>query len=518
MGTTLCNLNVYNLEKKDYDPGKEYLKVNITEDWDTILENDDDHDFDRICKLAASLSRSLDTNIVATTYFDDDIFDLEIYSSGKKKAFYHTGYDKLEVKNASAMVSMLDLDATDAKAFRYLLKKGLGAGYAISSFSALAGLPFYVEKYMYEHMPDKIIPDKEAVLKEIEREKAKIARKPKFDNTAELLCEIPGIAVDQMIEYGDEQKGVVRVVEPSEGEIDYGHIHCYQINAEKEPSLQQIHDYKLPYKEWAPRYEPRALANMGDWIDLFDNRECVVHEFGKKEDIKAVIAMGEIPGDKFIPTKYEALVKKWIYPYKLPFNPGNEKLLEGVDPRSSFFDMCRNEVMIENGLMIHIGAYCDYRNKKQYIVVDFFTEDREYQKTYFIPIDLDFAFYSISADYLYIEEKQQIILGEYIIDLKNKTFTVSDTLSPDMQYVTRRKLRDGKEVLIVQSSRAFFVYDMDYKLLLSKSVKGSIIAKMIDDEDNILVITSDHILALGCSYDLRPKDKVKLYRIPLVTG
>jgi hypothetical protein len=59
---------------------------------------------------------------------------------------------------------------------------------------------------------------------------------------------------------------------------------------------------------------------------------------------------------------------------------------------------------------------------------------------------------------------------------------------------------------------------MDYKLLLSKSVKGSIIAKMIDDEDNILVITSDHILALGCSYDLRPRDKVKLYRIPLVTG
>ncbi|MDC7292605.1 hypothetical protein NXH67_03645 [Butyrivibrio sp. DSM 10294] len=41
---------------------------------------------------------------------------------------------------------------------------------------------------------------------------------------------------------------------------------------------------------------------------------------------------------------------------------------------------------------------------------------------------------------------------------------------------------------------------------------------MIDDEDNILVITSDHILALGCSYDLRPRDKVKLYRIPLVTG
>ena len=516
MGTTLCNLNVYNPEKKDYDPGKEYLKVHIAEGWDTILENDDDHDFDRICKLAASLSKSLDTNIVTTMYFDDDIFDLVIYSSGKKKAFYHTGYDKLEVKNASAMVSMLDLDATEAKAFRYLLKKGLGAGEAISSFSALSGLPFYVEKYGYEHMPDKIIPDKEAVLKEIEKEKAKIAKKPKFDNTAELLCEIPGMAVDQMIEYGDEEQGVVRVVEPSEGEPDYSHIHCYQITEGKEPSLQKIHDYKLPFEAWAPRYEPRALVYMDDWLDLFDNREVVVREFEKEEDIKAVIAMGAIPRDKIIPFKYEALVKKWIYPYLLPFNPGNEKLLEGVDPRSSCFDMCSNEVKIENGLMIHIGAYHDYRNKKQHIVVDFFTEDREYQKTYFIPIDPDFAFYSISADYLYIEEKQEIILGEYIIDLKNKTFTVSDTLPADMQYITRRKLHDGRDVLIIRSSRAFFVFDMDYKLLLSKSVKGNIIETVIDDEDNLLVITSDHILGLGCSYDLRPRDKVKLYKIPLV--
>ena len=59
-------------------------------------------------------------------------------------------------------------------------------------------------------------------------------------------------------------------------------------------------------------------------------------------------------------------------------------------------------------------------------------------------------------------------------------------------------------------------FDMDYQCLLLKSVKGNIITKMIDDEDNLYVITSSNILGFGYSHDFKPKDVVRLYKIPLV--
>jgi len=380
MGTSLCNLNVYNPDKKEYDPGKEYFVANIVEDWDTILENEHEHDFDRICNLAVSLSKSLDTNIVTTIYFDDDIFELSIYSSGKKKAYYYNEYGRIESKNYSAMVGMLDLDFIAAKAFRYFLKKEMFAGDAISKLSAISGLPFYIEKFMYDHMPDRLIPDKEAVLKEIEAENAKNKKKSKASDTVELLCEIPGIVVDKTIDYEDGKHGVVRVVEPSDGEIDYSHIHCYQITGDKNPSLQKIYDYKLPFEKWAPGEQSRALVNLPGTLAIYNDWECIVHEFYDEDEIAEVESIGAIPEDRYNPIK----------------------------------------------------------------------------------------------------------------------------------------LHNVNDVLRIQSSKNLMAFDMDYQRLILKSVKGNIITKMIDDEDNLYVITSSNILGFGYSHDFKPKDVVRLYKIPLV--
>jgi hypothetical protein len=272
----------------------------------------------------------------------------------------------------------------------------------------------------------------------------------------------------------------------------------------------------LRFEKWAPGEQSRALVQFPDMLAVYNDWGCIVHQFCEEDEIAEVESIGAIPIDRYNSIKYEGLAKKGINPMELPFNPGKLELLEGVDPGSSFFDTCNTFVKIDNGYMIHMGAYVDYANRKQYIVVDFFRDTRDYLKTYIIPIEYDFKFYSITSDYCYIEEKQEIIIGEHIINLKDKTFMVSDTLPAKAQHIICRKLHNGKEVLQIQSSKNILVFDMDYQLLLSKSVKGNIITKMIDDEDNLYVITSSNILGLEYSHDFKPKDVVRLYKIPLV--
>lgn len=170
MGTTLCNINLYNPEKKEYDPGEELYVAHIRDGWDTILEEDDERDFDRISKLAATLSKSLNTTAIVTIFFDDDVFGLDVYSDGDVKAFYHSSYGETESEDTQSLVDAMDTDAASAKALHYLLDQDLMACDAVHKFSVLSGLPFYLDKFMFDESDGNYVPDKEQVLKELEIE------------------------------------------------------------------------------------------------------------------------------------------------------------------------------------------------------------------------------------------------------------------------------------------------------------------------------------------------------------
>ncbi|MBO4911573.1 MAG: hypothetical protein J5504_02520 [Butyrivibrio sp.] len=518
MGTTLCNINLYNPNKAEYDAGKEFCIAHITENWDTILEVDNEHNFDRISKLAASLSKSLDTNAVVTVYFDDDIFGLDVYAAGKVKAFYHSGYEGIETKGSTAMAGILDLDSAEAKAFRYLLKKEMSASDAISMFSAVCGLPFYVDKLMFDEIPDKLIPDKEAVFKKIDAEKAKTKKTQKKSNKAELLCEIPGTLLNCGIDYDDDKNGVVRVIKPDDTGVDYSHIYCYQITNNDLPTLTNVFEYSYPFDKWAPGDEARFLTKFFDFLAVFDDHNVVVCELDKKDEIANAISLGQIPGEALISAGFEPASCSYVRANELPVNPGKLERLADADIGSDIFVLDDQKVKIENGYIIRLAEYNDYEKKEQFIVADFFDKDKKYLRTELIPIDDDLQFYAVNADYCYIEEKDELIIGEYILDFKNKTLSVSDTFPAKMEYIIRRTLKDGQEVLVVQSGKKIMVFDMDYKLINSTSVKQRIVERMFDREDNILVVTSTNTLGLGYKLEHKAGDTVALYKIALLTN
>lgn len=87
MGTKLCNLNIYNPEKKAYELEAGYSVVHIADGWDTILEEEMVLNYNKMARIARRLSKELDSPAITVNYFDDDVFMLDIYKDGKKAAY-----------------------------------------------------------------------------------------------------------------------------------------------------------------------------------------------------------------------------------------------------------------------------------------------------------------------------------------------------------------------------------------------------------------------------------------------
>lgn len=518
MGMTFCNMNLYNPEKKSYDLEEGLEAVRITEDWDTIIESDDERDFDRISKLAKDLSKSLDTNAVVTIYFDDDIFGLDVFSGGAMKAFYHITYEGTESKNVPHLTNVLDLTSSDSKAFKYLLRQDMYAGDAVSKLSAISGLPFFVDKFIFEHDKKAMIPDKNQVLEEVnaQREKELATTRQKAGST--LLSEMPGMIVYPALGSNDSQDGVVRVVQPSSNwnKADYDHIHCFQIAGDETAALKEIHDYRYPFEEWAPGEDNRLLGRLPDCVLLLNDRECVVREFDKEEEMQAIKEIERIPETALLTNKYEYGVIGAVAPLDLPINPGNLEKLADADVRSNFFLVNNTWARKDNGFIVRMASYHDYKNREHYVVVDIFDEEEKFLRTEMIKIDNDFKFYQLNSDYIYIPEKDQIVFGEYVIDLKEKTLTESVTLPASMSYITRRRSASGQEILVAQSGKNIFVFDMNYQPLGSASVKGATVLRMFDNQDNMYVVTASNILGYGYKSEYKVGDTVSLYKIALL--
>ena len=84
-----------------------------------------------------------------------------------------------------------------------------------------------------------------------------------------------------------------------------------------------------------------------------------------------------------------------------------------------------------------------------------------------------------------------------------------------MNYIVRRKNAEGQDVIVAQSGKNIFVFDMDYQPLASASVKGTIVERFFDDKDNLYVVTTSNILGCGYKSEYKVGDTVSLYKISL---
>ena len=150
MGTKLCNLHIYNPDKRAYSVAPGYSVVRVADGWDTVYEDEMTLNFNKLAKMARDLSKELNTPVISVNYFDDDVFELNVNVKGKKAAFYSINYGRVFSKKVPVMVDALRLDDKDAKAFRYLVKKEMTAPEAIDSISAICGLPLYSDMLIYK--------------------------------------------------------------------------------------------------------------------------------------------------------------------------------------------------------------------------------------------------------------------------------------------------------------------------------------------------------------------------------
>ena len=93
MGTKLCNLHIYNPDRREYSVASAYSVVRIAEDWDTIYENEQELNYNKMAKLAKDISKELNAPVISVNYFDDDVFELNVIVAGKKEAYYCVNYN-----------------------------------------------------------------------------------------------------------------------------------------------------------------------------------------------------------------------------------------------------------------------------------------------------------------------------------------------------------------------------------------------------------------------------------------
>lgn len=520
MGTKLCNLHIYNPDKRAYSVAPGYSVVRVADGWDTVYEDEMTLNFNKLAKMAKDLSKELNTPVISVNYFDDDVFELNVNVEGKKAAFYSINYGRVFSKKVPVMVDALRLDDKDAKAFRYLVKKEMTAPEAIDSISAICGLPLYSDMFMYKEMPDKLIPDKEAVLSDIKKEKAK---NKISSEKAELLEEFPGAAVFYYVapSPADNYDGIIRTVEPSEEELDYGRVNCYQIAEGPVPYMKRVYDYYIPIHDYtkSPKntniwivFHQKGSEDM--WLDFLEPPAYCHFSTKDKNTIEKINGLGIIPEEKLSNPPYE-------------FGEFFSRIDSSRLPKYYFQDVTKtdNGVFVkryeatkekrQGDFIIRPSYYTVYGtgSNEQYARFEFWDSNYELVRDEMIPIDfLKMPFPVLFADFAYIEEKNIVVYGDHVIDLSEKIITIDDRLPDKCTFIEKRTV-GGRKLLIIGTSRYVHVFDYDLNRLKSYSIVGKYVNWFFDADDNMYVVTSSMMHGADDTRGMKPEDKVRLYKI-----
>ena len=154
MGLSFKNLQIYNPgHMMEYDLEEEYAIIHLTENWDTIVEDDIFVRYENITKEAAILSGRIDLPVISLQYDDDDDYlALDIFQNSVEIAHYYVGIDDVQIKNASEIIKILHVEDSMEIVFRKMLKKVKYATEAAFFINHIAKIPVYT--YSYSDEPD----------------------------------------------------------------------------------------------------------------------------------------------------------------------------------------------------------------------------------------------------------------------------------------------------------------------------------------------------------------------------
>ncbi len=520
VGTKLCNLNIYNPEKKPYELEAGYSVVHIADGWDTILEDEMVLNYNKMARIARKFSKELNSPAITVNYFDDDVFILDITKDGKKAAYHVVKYDNSFSKKIPIIIEALRLDDKDAKVFKHIMRNEKEASKAIDKLSAICGIPFYVDMMIFKETKGPFISDKAAVIEEINSKKKKYKNK---SQKAELLEEFPGAVVKYYTipSNSDNYSGIIRTVEPDEDELDYGKVHCYQVADGAVPTLRKVHDYYIPIHEYTKKPKNTNVCInkddhlIGATLHMTEPPFWGLYVTSDKDTINKILGSGIIPEENLSNSTYYFADEASKVDMELFPKEPNKGLAESVQKDDKHVHYTALAIKKNNDVIIRIGTYFEKSSGKfeAFARFDFWNEDHVFIETKLVPIEYGVNFPFIGSDFTYIKEKQEIVYGHCIYNLKEKTVT-KNLQFPEKNTFIEKRVINGKKCLIVGTSRYIQIYDYDLNLLNAYSLFGKYIKWFYDDEDNMYVITSSMIHGTE-SRGMNAKDKVRMYKIEL---
>ena len=514
MGMKLCNINIYNPNKEELKLKKGYTSVSIVPDWDTIIEEESNSDFNGILNQARVLSRDTRMPTVLSYYFDDDYYELSLIFNGKTQAYYRNSTFEVNSKKPVEFIELLKLGKAETKVWKYVMKTVMPPMEAVNLLSAISQLPLFVDKQIYDDnklydnkCKSNLVPDKEQAISNFETLMKTIKLKQGKPKTAEVLCEFEGIYTTW--EYNDtkegdpnrvadKENGIIRILGPDEsGKVSYSNIRCFRVQDDSGiPKLQEIYKYNLPFNKIATEDYGRYLGVMPGYQR--DEGEIYQLMYGDAyclgqvpvRDLPEIAEMRKIPKTAVRPFEYIQNTE-----YKT-VNLWNDSSLRYVYNSWEVAEIGTNMVTL--------------KDSQGEVSVKFY-DNFQLTRSLDIPTDKMFHLSKLKGKYYWIEEKDEIILDGYVINLKDRTLTRSDTLPSNFEYIWKRTLSTGGTELYIVSGNCVYTFDLDYNLIESCKFKGKCIVFFADKKDRLYMVTSSRIF--GAVLEYKDSDRIRLLKV-----
>ncbi len=142
MGMSFRNIQIYNPgHEMKYDLEDDFCIEYLDSNWDTVMEDSLDTDYDAVKEEAVRLSERLDAPVISVYYFDDMIFEMEILVAGKTVAYHLVDDEGMETKNIPMLIEALRVESTLEIPFRNIIKKVNFGPDALNFISDLCRIP-----------------------------------------------------------------------------------------------------------------------------------------------------------------------------------------------------------------------------------------------------------------------------------------------------------------------------------------------------------------------------------------
>ena len=545
MGTSFCNINIHNPNGTKYETNEDLTVVNIAKEWDTLFQVDSVPDPKMMTKIAKNISTAVGSPAILVTYFDDIAMNLTVFVDGAKKGEYLLDNGFCKKSGLPQIISALKLDEKATKAFKKIIEKEPDASEVIGLISALSQIPLFMDKKMHDSGAVEIAGlSREDVIKKYtsapKTKKASASFGEKKE--AELLQEIPGVFNG----YIDPKNGIFSILRPEEdGELDRGHVHCYQLIQDDIPRLEKSHDIRLNLNELSTMKNIKSFLYYQE--TPFQQEALLVND-----DTNSIgyIAQGEkcseyrdkilVPIEKRVLPMFqvmhvcedpkaespEGLVSYNQYDARYLVREGDYykeiRKEREFEPTGDFFEDNDMEYSGPNSFyadaegVVRVGMIVDYKKVCRHVRVDFYDHDYTLRETTTVPITGEFNFNSVWSGYVYNREKNLIFIGGYGIDLSGKKIRAIGELPEKL----RRKIfscflfknQAGKTMIAVILDKIIYILDEDLKLVYHVKSSDRIYAYYCDKKGSIIYVTLKNYWDMPYE-NYKADSRIRLYKL-----